>query len=318
MPPGRNEPCPCGSGKKYKRCCYLSKNNKTLNIPLPDIKENIDDLDDYDGYFNKDYIDDYEDEDDFNDIFFNQGNIKNAINNLRRILLDKKPHIKEYNKMRKMHEEISDTMVQYYQDGKFKKIIDTNFIPDPAAETQSSSGNQANNPVHLLETNFNMETGEGYHGFYNILIYKSSPNINCITEDFIKNCHYKKPEKIEFPQSMLDSKAGLFEVTAIDTDEGYAYLKNVFTNEEHKICDIGLSGEQGYGEFYLYTRIIKYHDISFGTGLNLVFKKTDNFIINHIQEHKKNFLPYGEHYRFLLLYNYYSNDPDRIRTTNSN
>jgi uncharacterized protein YecA (UPF0149 family) len=20
-PPGRNEPCPCGSGKKYKRCC---------------------------------------------------------------------------------------------------------------------------------------------------------------------------------------------------------------------------------------------------------------------------------------------------------
>jgi len=20
---GRNDPCPCGSGKKYKRCCYL-------------------------------------------------------------------------------------------------------------------------------------------------------------------------------------------------------------------------------------------------------------------------------------------------------
>jgi preprotein translocase subunit SecA len=20
---GRNEPCPCGSGKKWKRCCYL-------------------------------------------------------------------------------------------------------------------------------------------------------------------------------------------------------------------------------------------------------------------------------------------------------
>ena len=20
-PPGRNDPCPCGSGKKYKRCC---------------------------------------------------------------------------------------------------------------------------------------------------------------------------------------------------------------------------------------------------------------------------------------------------------
>jgi len=22
---GRNEPCPCGSGKKYKKCCYLKQ-----------------------------------------------------------------------------------------------------------------------------------------------------------------------------------------------------------------------------------------------------------------------------------------------------
>jgi SEC-C motif len=21
MPPGRNDPCPCGSGRKYKKCC---------------------------------------------------------------------------------------------------------------------------------------------------------------------------------------------------------------------------------------------------------------------------------------------------------
>lgn len=23
--PGRNDPCPCGSGKKYKKCCALKK-----------------------------------------------------------------------------------------------------------------------------------------------------------------------------------------------------------------------------------------------------------------------------------------------------
>jgi uncharacterized protein YchJ len=23
--PGRNDPCPCGSGKKYKKCCYGKK-----------------------------------------------------------------------------------------------------------------------------------------------------------------------------------------------------------------------------------------------------------------------------------------------------
>ena len=27
---GRNDPCPCGSGKKYKKCC-LSKNSCMLN-----------------------------------------------------------------------------------------------------------------------------------------------------------------------------------------------------------------------------------------------------------------------------------------------
>lgn len=28
---GRNDPCPCGSGKKYKRCCLGSKENRTTN-----------------------------------------------------------------------------------------------------------------------------------------------------------------------------------------------------------------------------------------------------------------------------------------------
>ena len=34
MTPGRNEPCPCGSGKKYKRCCGLEpapSRQETLN-----------------------------------------------------------------------------------------------------------------------------------------------------------------------------------------------------------------------------------------------------------------------------------------------
>jgi uncharacterized protein YecA (UPF0149 family) len=24
---GRNDPCPCGSGKKFKKCCYLDNKN---------------------------------------------------------------------------------------------------------------------------------------------------------------------------------------------------------------------------------------------------------------------------------------------------
>ncbi len=26
--PGRNDPCPCGSGKKYKKCCALKEDGK--------------------------------------------------------------------------------------------------------------------------------------------------------------------------------------------------------------------------------------------------------------------------------------------------
>ncbi len=29
---GRNEPCPCGSGKKYKRCCALKVNQTSWQL----------------------------------------------------------------------------------------------------------------------------------------------------------------------------------------------------------------------------------------------------------------------------------------------
>lgn len=28
--PGRNDPCPCGSGKKFKQCCFLTKGGSGL------------------------------------------------------------------------------------------------------------------------------------------------------------------------------------------------------------------------------------------------------------------------------------------------
>ena len=32
--PGRNDACPCGSGKKYKKCCELKLRNKRGNTLL--------------------------------------------------------------------------------------------------------------------------------------------------------------------------------------------------------------------------------------------------------------------------------------------
>lgn len=32
--PGRNDPCPCGSGKKFKQCCLLSKGGSGVKKKL--------------------------------------------------------------------------------------------------------------------------------------------------------------------------------------------------------------------------------------------------------------------------------------------
>lgn len=39
--PGRNDPCPCGSGKKYKKCCLHDGNPHMRQRTLPAPKENV-------------------------------------------------------------------------------------------------------------------------------------------------------------------------------------------------------------------------------------------------------------------------------------
>ena len=31
---GRNDPCPCGSGKKFKKCCEMKQTHKKINAQL--------------------------------------------------------------------------------------------------------------------------------------------------------------------------------------------------------------------------------------------------------------------------------------------
>jgi hypothetical protein len=31
---GRNDPCPCGSGKKFKKCCEMKQRHKKINAQL--------------------------------------------------------------------------------------------------------------------------------------------------------------------------------------------------------------------------------------------------------------------------------------------
>jgi len=135
-----------------------------------------------------------------------------GLTNIRMVFLNKKPHIKEYNKIRKMHGEIVNAMIQYNHDGKFEQSINIDF--DLKDEDKES--------MYLMESNFDLGTREGSQGIHDLLIYKTISNMNCITEDFILKHHYKKPEKIEFLNNMLNSKIGLFEVT----DSPYAKARS--------------------------------------------------------------------------------------------
>jgi hypothetical protein len=173
-------------------------------------------------------------------------------------------------------------MIQYFYDGKFEQTLDAAY----AFESERKSGDGGS--LLMLESAFDLNTPVGERAFFDMLLYKKAPNINCITEDFIQKRRYRKPEKMEFLNSMLDSKAGLFEITGTDIDEGYAYLKEVFTGLEYKIVDIGLSGNRNNDEIYIYTRIITYNGINFGTGLNFVFSKTDSFPVGYNRNKSRN------------------------------
>jgi len=305
MKPGRNSPCPCGSGKKYKRCCGLKEESEQGSGGLPG---SIGDRGEEDTGFRdttKNSRVGVGEEEAL--LFFKM------MNNFRRFTLDNKAHIKEYYKARKLHEEIMETMIDYFEDGKFEQKIDTDYRP-PESRGPLADRKKGETPL-ITEIAFDFNSKEDILAMYDMLVYKNAPNMSCITEDFINSHRYRKPEKIEFLQSMLDSRPGLFEITDTDFDEGYAYLKEVFTGVEYKIVDIALSAmkmNDGFAfDHYYYLRIISYRNTNFNAGIHMAFKKTDRFIIDFIQKNWTNYDPHDGLLRFEQLFKQYSNDPNR-------
>ena len=291
---GKNRPCPCGSGKKYKRCCLPKEQNEQEeqneavagNVESGSIIQKIE-------------------KEVFDKEVFDEETVAKMVLNFRKLILNRKPHIKEYKKIRKLHSEISSSMINYYDKGNFKQKIDADY------KTENNLKDM--NKIIFLESDFDFDTDLGFKAFYDTQMYKFAPNMSCITDDYIEKCRYKIPAKIEFLHSMIESKAGLFEVTETDETEGYVYIKEVFTGAEYKIIDIGMSGDEYIEEFYLYMRIMTYCGISFNASSSFIFKKSDSFIKDYIARHKKDYKPLGELLRFTELYNRYSKDKNGVK-----
>ena len=247
------------------------------------------------------FEDDYEDDEDDKDDYIN--GLYQLQNNFRIFSLKDKDHIKNYNKSRKIHQEIINSMIHFFETSKYKENIEKQY---------KEIIMQKNNNVYQLDTFFDLRTQLGVQALANVLIYKNIENINCIAEEFLKTNRYRKKEKVEFLKSMLESKAGLYEIIKTDFEEAQVYLKNVLNGEIIKLTDIGMSGNKNNAEIYFYTRIISYNGISFGTGLSLIFDKKDAFIQEWIINNKKDYNKKQEIFRFLELYNKYRDDKNKI------
>ena len=278
---GRNQLCPCGSGKKYKNCC-MGKENIEEEFDIGKKKNS------WEEFLNT--------EEGLETMY-------NMLANMRDFLLKDKPHIKEYKKIRKLHSEIIDSMQQYYEEGKFKQEFSLEKVEEKIDRKN----------IKLLSTDFDTSTQLGMTSLLNIIVYKNSSTANCLTEEYLRKNKFRKPEKVEFLRAMLNSEAGLFEITKTDEENGQVKMKNVLSGKEYLVTDIALSGNKNNDKFYWYNRIITYNGISFGTGIGIIFEKTDKFIINWIKENKKNYNEKEEMLRFLTLYNEYQKNDRGIK-----
>ncbi len=227
------------------------------------------------------------------DEYGNDETVAKVLANMQGVLLENKPHIKEYKKIRKLHNEVMQSIVDYYMQGKFELKIENK---------------QYSNNVTRIDSKFDTSTELGKQAMANIIAYKNAVNMNCITEEFINKNKFKSNDKIELLQSMLNSSAGLFEIIETDKENGKVHLKDVLSGKEFWITDIAFSGNMNTDKMYIYTRVITYHDISFGTGLNIIFSKYDSFINDWISKNKPIYKDKQEITRFMELYNEYSAD----------
>ena len=279
----RNGLCPCGSGKKYKRCCAEIK-----TYTLSSAKQRVEDHEAVSEELQTEL-----------DEQVKLGRLATE-HKLRARVLEKQGHINAYKRIRQMQQKIQDDMIDFYEEGEFVQEIDMTELD------KNREDFLFDDDLELLDFEYDLTTELGIRVFYDELIFKRAPFMNCITEVFIAQKRYQTPEEIEFLHSMLNSTIGLFEVIEVEKELAYVTLENVFTNEIIKIIDIGLSGnkkENVIGSF-IYLRIITYGEFSFGTGLNFPFHKNDYFIHEFIDYHKKNYHLDDEVVRMIRLYNW--------------
>ncbi len=243
-----------------------------------------------------------------NKIFENKTSeeISNMLVNLNRFQLNRKNHIKKYNKLRKLHSEVLDSMENYILSGKY----DFRKYDDIVKEELIKA-------VGDFDIDFDLNNNDDTSIFFELFIYNNHPNILSVTDIYLKNNKFKNKEKIKMLECMKNSYVGLFKIIDTDYKDGYVTYQDVFTKKKFKIIDISMSSSYRINkerEIYIYNRIITYDDISFATGIHCIFSSESKTLMKFIKTH--NYKKYSNFIRCLLLYDIYKKDSNVVFNSN--
>lgn len=156
--------------------------------------------------------------------------ISNILVNLNRFNLNRKEHIKKYNKLRKLHGEIIDNMLDYIEKGK--------YLPDRYHYLIKSD---VKRETKSLEYNLNPNDEDDITILSELFIYKTHSKISSLTDIYLEKKIFRNKDKLRMLSAMKNSYVGLFKVIKTDSEEGYVYYQDVFTNKKFKIIDIAMS-----------------------------------------------------------------------------
>lgn len=203
--------------------------------------------------------------------------------------------LSQYKEVRKLHSNILSDMVKYFDEGNFeiKALVDSN----------NNSDNKSNKiKKQVYDWDFNMHSPQEARVFYDVMMYKTRNDMSCITGEFIEKNMYTNKAKTNMLKCMLDAKIGLFDVLEVCQDNSTAIIEDVFTKEKYTILDTGISNNPEFDKAYIYMRIMTYKNITFNTGVALIFLKENESIIEFIEKNKEVYDTTNELVRYFELY----------------
>lgn len=192
-----------------------------------------------------------------------------ALIQINKYLLKDLPHIRKYHKLRNLHQELVQKMIDYYQDHpeQFKKEF----------KAQTKQGIK----LDSMQLDLRNQTDLMFLG--DLILYPHQINVDLCTY-FLEHKKVRSLEKIKFVEAMRSSKLGLYEVLSANRNQGTCEIRNMLTGEKLTLVDESLCMNTNLSDYCSVWRIIQNEDICFQTGFHLIFKKRQ--IRKWIKKHK--------------------------------